>query len=276
MKPLEEGNEVTVDHLLPLTLSTPVVNKLGGSLKMTALKALGFGERKSHYLDDIAILTRAIKPHLSLHNELHSAAEQKYEKEKLNERIAKLSGGGVVIQVLSSDNPKYGYNASIGQYEDLLAAGIIDPTKVTSNSFRALRAASLSSLRLCAGNTPWLRATDAAGTKKPYGQWHAMRPEGPHAARRGTASPPAGSGARADDFTSCGHGQSTFRCSLRPAITTCMESYSPPQPMAYTGNRVLRLTGSHAVDESRSFRRLVGSVQVTNGLKPEYKFQNRP
>lgn len=33
-------------------------------------------------------------------------------------------------QVLSSDNFRYGYNAATGKYEDLMAAGIIDPTKV--------------------------------------------------------------------------------------------------------------------------------------------------
>lgn len=50
------------------------------------------------------------------------------------------------VQVLSSDNPKYGYNAATGQYEDLMAAGIIDPTKVIclevtfSNQFLCLAA----------------------------------------------------------------------------------------------------------------------------------------
>lgn len=38
-------------------LATLVVNKLRGTLKIAALKAPGFGERKSQYLDDIAILT---------------------------------------------------------------------------------------------------------------------------------------------------------------------------------------------------------------------------
>jgi hypothetical protein len=37
------------------------VNKLRGSLKIAALKAPGFGERKSQYLDDIAILTGGTK-----------------------------------------------------------------------------------------------------------------------------------------------------------------------------------------------------------------------
>ena len=38
-------------------LATLVMNKLRGALKIAALKAPGFGERKSQYLDDIAILT---------------------------------------------------------------------------------------------------------------------------------------------------------------------------------------------------------------------------
>lgn len=40
-------------------------------------------------------------------------------------------GFPICNQVLSSENPKYGYNAATGQYEDLMAAGIIDPTKVS-------------------------------------------------------------------------------------------------------------------------------------------------
>merc|ERR1719399_1293429 len=40
-------------------LATLVVNKLRGALKICALKAPGFGERKSQYPEDIAILTGA-------------------------------------------------------------------------------------------------------------------------------------------------------------------------------------------------------------------------
>ncbi|TYH70819.1 hypothetical protein ES332_D05G143000v1 [Gossypium tomentosum] len=244
-------------------LATLVVNKLRGSLKIAALKAPGFGERKGQYLDDIAVLTggtvireevglsldkaekevlghaakvvltketttivgdgstqEAVNKRVSQIKNLVEAADQEYEKEKLNERIAKLSGGVAVIQVgaqtetelkekklrvedalnatkaaveegivvgggctllrlaakvdaiketldndeqkvgadivkralsypmkliaknagvngsvviekvLSNDNPSYGYNAATGKYEDLMAAGIIDPTKV--------------------------------------------------------------------------------------------------------------------------------------------------
>ncbi|XP_031091862.1 ruBisCO large subunit-binding protein subunit beta, chloroplastic-like [Ipomoea triloba] len=244
-------------------LATLVVNKLRGSLKIAALKAPGFGERKSQYLDDIAVLTggtvireevglsldkagsevlghaakvvlakesttivgdgstqEVVSKRVAQIRNLVEATEQEYEKDKLNERIAKLSGGVAVIQVgaqtetelkekklrvedalnatkaaveegivvgggctllrlaakvdaikesldndeqrvgadivkralsypmkliaknagvngsvviekvLSHDNPKYGYNAATGKYEDLMAAGIIDPTKV--------------------------------------------------------------------------------------------------------------------------------------------------
>ncbi|CAM6033045.1 unnamed protein product [Sphagnum compactum] len=244
-------------------LATLVVNKLRGALKVAAIKAPGFGERKSQYLDDIAILTGgtvvrdeiglaldkvgqevlgtaakveltkdattivgdgstqdAVTKRVSQIRNLIEVAEQDYEKEKLNERIAKLSGGVAVIQVgaqtetelkekklrvedalnatkaaveegivvgggcallrlsskvdaikdtlenyeqkvgadivkralsypikliaknagvngsmvvekvLSNDNSSFGYNAATGIYEDLMAAGIIDPTKV--------------------------------------------------------------------------------------------------------------------------------------------------
>ncbi|KAG5532625.1 hypothetical protein RHGRI_027051 [Rhododendron griersonianum] len=48
-------------------------------------------------------------------------------------QIARNSGvnGNVVIEkVLSHDEPTYGYNAARDSYEDLMAAGIIDPSKV--------------------------------------------------------------------------------------------------------------------------------------------------
>ncbi|KAL3643523.1 hypothetical protein CASFOL_014338 [Castilleja foliolosa] len=49
---------------------------------------------------------------------------------KLIAKNAGVNGSVVSEKVLSIDNPKYGYNAATGQYEDLMAAGIIDPTKV--------------------------------------------------------------------------------------------------------------------------------------------------
>ncbi|XP_073284452.1 chaperonin 60 subunit beta 4, chloroplastic-like isoform X2 [Primulina huaijiensis] len=242
----------------------PVIrNKLRGVLKVAAIKAPAFGVRKSHYLDDIAILTGgtvirddmgltlenahrdmlgsaskvaitkdstlivtdgstqdAVKERVSQIQRLVENTAEKFQKKILNERIARLSSGIAILQVgaqtvvelkdkqlrvedalnatkaaieegvvvgggccllrlstkidsireqldneeqkigadilkraltyparqiaknagvngntviekiLSSGDLRYGYNAAIGRYEDLMAAGILDPTKV--------------------------------------------------------------------------------------------------------------------------------------------------
>ncbi|KAJ6982306.1 hypothetical protein NC653_025418 [Populus alba x Populus x berolinensis] len=237
----------------------PIIrNKLKGLLKGAAIKAPAFGERKSHYLDDIAILTggtvirddmglklekagkevlgtatkvvitkdstlivtdgstrEAVEKRVSQICSLVENTEEKFQKKILNERIARLSGGiailqvgaqtqvelkdkllriedalnatkaaieeGVVVgggcsllrlstkvdgikelldneeqkacflsnyflwykkfhhgcqlfqlltKVLSNADIRYGYNAATDTYEDLITAGIIDPTKV--------------------------------------------------------------------------------------------------------------------------------------------------
>ena len=41
-------------------------------------------------------------------------------------------------QVLANENPSFGYNAATGVYEDLMAAGIIDPAKVGFESHWSL------------------------------------------------------------------------------------------------------------------------------------------
>eukprot|EP00955_Chlamydomonas_euryale_P100813 365306-Chlamydomonas_euryale.AAC.5 len=116
--------------------------QLRGALKVVAVKAPGFGERKTSYLEDIAILTggtmvkdelgvsldkadesvlglaakvlitkeactivgdgstqREVSARVSQIRNLVAATEQEYEREKLNERIARLSGGVAIIQV---------------------------------------------------------------------------------------------------------------------------------------------------------------------------------
>jgi len=123
-------------------LATLVVNKLRGNLRVIAVKAPGFGERKTQYLEDIAILTggTVVKDELGITLDkadesvlgvaakveilkertvivgdgsteaevaarvrqiktLVQSTEQDYEREKLNERVARLSGGVAIIQV---------------------------------------------------------------------------------------------------------------------------------------------------------------------------------
>ena len=55
--------------------------------------------------------------------------------------------GAVVVEKIKSDpNPNFGFNAATEQYEDLVKAGVIDPTKVTRTALQ--NAASIASLML--------------------------------------------------------------------------------------------------------------------------------
>ncbi|HEY8484599.1 MAG TPA: chaperonin GroEL [Longimicrobiales bacterium] len=258
-------------------LATLVVNKLRGTLKVCAVKAPGFGDRRKAMLQDIAILTggQVISEEVGFKlenavlsdlgrakrivvdkdnttivdgagdpekikgriNEIRVAIEKStsdYDREKLQERLAKLAGGVAVIhvgaatetemkekkarvedalhatraaveegivpgggvallrvqqrlrdwkvddpeeqvgvqivfraleepirqiaenagvegsvvveRVRQSDNVNFGYNAQTDKYEDLVEAGVIDPTKVTRTALQ--NAASIASLLL--------------------------------------------------------------------------------------------------------------------------------
>jgi chaperonin GroEL len=258
-------------------LATLVVNKLRGTLRVSAVKAPGFGDRRKAMLEDIAVLTggQVISEEVGfkLENavvtdlgrakrivvdketttiidgqgdeekikgrikELKAAIEKTtsdYDREKLQERLAKLAGGVAVINVgaatesemkekkarvedalhatraaveegivpgggvalvraqkalkglklsesdeqigvdiirrsleepmrmivqnaggegsivvekiRQSKETNYGYNALTDEYEDLVAAGVIDPTKVTRTALQ--NAASIASLLL--------------------------------------------------------------------------------------------------------------------------------
>ncbi len=257
-------------------LATLVVNKLRGSLKIAAVKAPGFGDRRKAMLEDLAILTggtviseergytlekaelahlgRAVRISIDKDNtiivdgagkeddikarvnQIRSQIESTtsdYDREKLQERLAKLSGGvavlyigaaseiemkekkarvedalhatraaveegivpgggvallrtvsaldnleaanadekvgfdiirkaveaplrtiannagvegAIVIQRVLDGKGAFGYNARTEVYEDLIKAGVIDPTKVTRNALQ--NAASVAGLLL--------------------------------------------------------------------------------------------------------------------------------
>jgi len=55
-------------------------------------------------------------------------------------------GAIVVAKIRENDNPNFGYNAQTDIYEDLVASGVIDPTKVTRSALQ--NAASIASLML--------------------------------------------------------------------------------------------------------------------------------
>jgi len=55
--------------------------------------------------------------------------------------------GAIVLgKVRESDNPNFGYNAQNGEFEDLVKAGVIDPTKVVRTALQ--NAGSIASLML--------------------------------------------------------------------------------------------------------------------------------
>src|SRR6266853_1550828 len=96
-------------------LATLVVNKLRGGLKVAAVKAPGFGDRRKSLLEDIAIVTKGqvISEDLGIKLEnvtldmlgtakkvrIDKETTSDYDKEKLQERLAKLAGGVAIIRV---------------------------------------------------------------------------------------------------------------------------------------------------------------------------------
>ena len=61
-----------------------------------------------------------------------------------------------MAQVRNNESASYGYNARTDEYEDLVQAGVIDPTKVTRTALQ--NAASIAGLLL---------TTEAVVTEKP-------------------------------------------------------------------------------------------------------------
>ncbi|MFL5321327.1 MAG: TCP-1/cpn60 chaperonin family protein, partial [Myxococcaceae bacterium] len=72
-------------------------------------------------------------------------------KRALEEPLRQIVGNGglegsVIVQKVKEGTGSFGFNAATGTYEDLLAAGVIDPAKVTRTALQ--NAASVASLML--------------------------------------------------------------------------------------------------------------------------------
>jgi chaperonin GroEL len=81
---------------------------------------------------------------------------------------AGFEGAVVVEKVSASDDPNFGFNAETEVYEDLVKAGVIDPTKVARTALQ--NASSIASLML---------TTEALICEIPEKKQSAM-PGGPH------------------------------------------------------------------------------------------------
>jgi chaperonin GroEL len=156
-------------------LATLVVNKLRGTLKVAAVKAPGFGDRRKAMMEDIAVLTggRVIAEEagfklentkiddlgkakrIRIDKDDTTIVEGAGKKEAIQGRIAQIKKqienttsdyDKEKLQELKSKKGAFGFNAQTEVYEDLMESGIIDPTKVVRIALE--NAASVSSLLL--------------------------------------------------------------------------------------------------------------------------------
>jgi chaperonin GroEL len=172
-------------------LSTLVVNKLRGTLKVCAVKAPGFGDRRKAMLEDIAILTggtlvseetgtslkdatvavlgsaekvlvnkekttlvggrgnpKQIQARIKQIEAEIAKTTSSYDKEKLEERKAKLSGGVAVIRVGAATEPEMKQKKQV--FEDSLNStrAAIEEGIVVGGACALLRASKSALLKL--------------------------------------------------------------------------------------------------------------------------------
>jgi chaperonin GroEL len=101
----------------------------GGVAYVRCLEALGKVEVSESERPGVAILRRALE------EPLRQIAEN-----------AGIEGSIALGKVMASEENAFGFNAATGVYEDLVAAGVIDPTKVSRVAL--VNAASVAALML--------------------------------------------------------------------------------------------------------------------------------
>jgi chaperonin GroEL len=172
-------------------LSTLVVNKLRGTLKVAAVKAPGFGDRRKAMLEDIAILTggtliseetgtllkdatvemlgsaekilitkdkttiiggkgssESIQARIKQLEAESSNSTSTYDKEKLDERKAKLSGGVAVIRVGAATEPEMKQKKQMFQDSLSSTKAAIEEGIVIGGGCALLRAGKSACLKL--------------------------------------------------------------------------------------------------------------------------------
>src|SRR5205807_9744 len=165
-------------------LATLVVNKLRGGLKVAAVKAPGFGDRRKAMLQDIGVMTGGQERKERVDDAMHAtraaveegilpgggvallrAAESlkrirtSNDDQKTGVEIVRKAlsaparqiainagedGSVIVGKILDKDQYAYGFDSQNGEYGNLVTKGIIDPTKVVRIAIQ--NAASVAAL----------------------------------------------------------------------------------------------------------------------------------
>src|ERR671922_269498 len=123
------------------SLATIVVNKLRGTFTAVAVKAPGFGDRRKRMLEDIAILSGAevITEELGLKLENTKLSQLGRARRVVIDKDSTtiIDGGGdsdgIKVRMAAKGQ---GLNVDTNEVEDLVKAGIIDPTMVTRSALQ--------------------------------------------------------------------------------------------------------------------------------------------
>ncbi len=181
-----DRRKAMLEDIATLTGGRLIAEDLGIKLETVSLKDLGRAKRVVIDKDNTTIVDGAgkkadIEARVKQIRAQIEDTTSDYDKEKLQERLAKLVGGvalkvelgekfgvdiirkaleepirqivqnggwegSIVVNKVREGQGAFGFNAATGQYEDLMAAGVIDPTKVSR--FALQNASSVASLML--------------------------------------------------------------------------------------------------------------------------------
>src|SRR5207302_1367496 len=146
-----DPRKAMLEDIATLTGGKAVTEDLGIKLENVKIEDLGRAKKVTIDKDNTTIVEGAGKT-----SEIEGRVKQiraqieettsDYDKEKLQERLAKLVGGVVAGGVRESKDENVGFDAETGEFTDLVKGGVIDPAKVTRLALQ--NAASIAALML--------------------------------------------------------------------------------------------------------------------------------
>src|SRR5437773_683956 len=146
-----DRRKAMLEDIAILTGGKAITEDLGIKLENIKLEDLGRAKKVVVDKDNTTIVegagnTKEIEARLKQIRAQIEETTSDYDREKLQERLAKLAGGVAVIKVGAALPITQGFDAETNEYVDMMQAGIIDPTKVERVALQ--NAASIASLLL--------------------------------------------------------------------------------------------------------------------------------